>query len=285
MNLELLFESFVREKKFLANVSEKTVGWYYQSWKAFKRTVGTDKLDKPIISEFMIRLRETGISPCACNTYARAINSFLTWLYENEHIPENWKIKKIKEEQKVIQTYSEAQIKAFLKWKPQGWYEWRMYALLCTLIDTGARIDRELLSLKWEKVDLDNCLITLSGKGNKERIVPISLELRKVLCRWLGKNENDLVFPTRDGHKMTYRNTLRDFDLLCARLGITGVQTSFHIFRHTFAVNYVRSGGNLFYLQKALGHTSLVMTRRYTELQTEDLSLMHHKTSLLTRLK
>jgi integrase/recombinase XerD len=249
MNLEVLFENFVREKRFLNNVTDKTVTWYYQSWKAFKRTVGTEKLDKATITEFMVKLRSTGISATSCNVYARAINSFLSWLYENEHTPEHYRIKKAKEEKKVIQTYSETHLKAFLSWKPKTWYDYRLYALLCALIDTGARIN-ELLSLRREKIDFDNCLITLSGKGNKERIVPMSLELRKVLFRWLQKNEHQLVFPTRDGMKINYRHALRYFNNLCKGLGITEVQTSFHIFRHTFAINYIRQGGNVLYLQR-----------------------------------
>lgn len=113
----------------------------------------------------------------------------------------------------------------------------------------------------------------------------MSLELRKILLRWLDKHERDLVFPTRNGLQYAYRNAIRDYKELCKRLGIEGVRTSFHTFRHTFAVNYVRSGGNVLYLQKALGHETLAMTRRYTELNEGDLTLMHKKTSILSRLR
>jgi integrase/recombinase XerD len=285
MNLLELFERFVREKTYLSNVTPKTVSFYRQSFNAYIKAVGEVMPDRFVLNDFVIKLRERGMSPTGANVYIRGINSFLSWLWENNQLGERLKIKQMKEEQKIIQTYTEAHIKAFVNWKPDGWYEWRMYALLCTLIDTGARIDRELLPLKREKVDLDNCLIRLSGKGNKERFVPMSLELRRILYRWLDKNEYDLVFPTRDGVKLSYRNAFRDFKNLCTKLGIEGVRTSFHTFRHTFAVNYVRNGGNIFYLQKALGHASLQVTRRYTELSEEDLKLMHKQTSILGRLR
>jgi integrase/recombinase XerD len=82
-----------------------------------------------------------------------------------------------------------------------------------------------------------------------------------------------------------YRNLLRDFKNLAHQLGISGVRVSFHTLRHTFAVNYVRQGGNIFYLQRAMGHTDLSMTRRYVNLQTEDLQKAHMKLSTLSRLK
>src|SRR5205085_1148987 len=92
---------------------------------------------------------------------------------------------------------------------------------------------------------------------------------RKILYRWLQKHEYDLVFPTRGGLKQGYRNVYKYMDNHCTKLGVS--VGGFHRFRHTFAVNYVRGGGNVFYLQKALGHESLQMTRRYTELTEDDL--------------
>jgi integrase/recombinase XerD len=111
----------------------------------------------------------------------------------------------------------------------------------------------------------------------------MSFELRKVLIRWLQKNEFELVFPTRDGCKQGYRNVFRDFKNLCKKLGLD--VTGFHRFRHTFAVEYVRNGGNILYFQKALGHSTLQMTPMYTELNDDDLKQMHKKTSILSRLK
>ena len=81
------------------------------------------------------------------------------------------------------------------------------------------------------------------------------------------------------------RNTLRDFKALCKRLGFTAVPRSIHALRHTFAVNCLRQGGSVFHLQKALGHTSLEMSRRYANPLTEDLQEMQQKVSILNRLR
>jgi integrase/recombinase XerD len=283
MNLDELFNQFVKEKTFLAGVTPKTVRFYRQSFKAYTRSVGSITPDRFVLNDFVIKLREGGMSPSGTNVYIRGMNSFLSWLWENNHIGERLKIKQIKEEKKIIQTYNETQLIAFLNWKPKTWTDFRMHALVYTLIDTGARIDVELLNLKRQDILIDDLLIKLSGKGSKQRMVPMSFELRKVLIHWLRKNEFELVFPTRDGCKQGYRNVFRDFKNLCKKLGLD--VTGFHRFRHTFAVEYVRSGGNIMYLQKALGHSTLQMTRRYTELNDDDLKQMHKKTSILSRLK
>ena len=90
------------------------------------------------------------------------------------------------------------------------------------------------------------------------------------------------MFGTRNGTKQTQRNALRDFKRMGAAAGVTGVRFSFHTMRHTFAVNYIRNGGDVFRLQRLLGHATLDMTRRYVNLQTSDLQAVHDRLSLLT---
>ncbi len=71
---------------------------------------------------------------------------------------------------------------------------------------------------------------------------------------------------------------------MCDRLGITGVRCSFHTLRHSMAVNYLRAGGNLYYLQRILGHSSITTTERYLRsLGIEDLKKVHDGLSLLSR--
>jgi len=70
--------------------------------------------------------------------------------------------------------------------------------------------------------------------------------------------------------------------LICERLGMTGVRCSPHTLRHTFAVSYLRAGGNLFYLSRILGHTSVTTTEKYLQsLGVEDLQAVHDRLSLL----
>ena len=94
-------------------------------------------------------------------------------------------------------------------------------------------------------------------------------------------NKYPLVLPSVRGSRANERNVLRDMKWLAAELRILGVRVSPHTFRHTLATEFLRRGGNIFYLQKILGHSSLEMVKRYLHVQTEDLQAAHHKLSLL----
>ncbi len=156
--------------------------------------------------------------------------------------------------------------------------------MICFAIDTGCRID-EMLTLKRESLDLENLLTTVTGKGSKERVVPISIEVRKVLFKFVNSHKFDLVFPSREGNKLSYRTSLQQFTDLCNKLGIKGVRPSWHTIRHTMASAYVRDGGNIIYLSKILGHSDLSITKIYVKPLPSDLGLMHKRTSLVSRLK
>ncbi len=153
------------------------------------------------------------------------------------------------------------------------------------LLDTGCRIT-EALTLRVNEIDMDNLLVTLDGKGRKQRVVPFSFELRKMLFRFIrdsGEKIDALLFANRTETRLGRRNVLRDVKLLCQRLGFKAPARTLHAFRHTFAVNYLRRGGSVFHLQKVLGHSTLEMTRRYANLMTEDLQAVHERVSLLSR--
>ena len=183
-----------------------------------------------------------------------------------------------------MRTFSETQIHTIVSFKPKTFTQARLHALLCLVIDTGIRIN-EALTLTRDKMDFDNLLVTVKGKGDKERFVPISLECRKVLFKFLKSHDFDLVFCTKSGGQLLYDNTRRDFNRLMESLGITGFDGSFHAIRRFFARNYVRNGGNVFYLQRMLGHTTLTMCKRYVDVETQDLQITHLKTSILSRMK
>ena len=94
MSLDELFADFLKEKKYLQNVSEWTTDFYKRSYKAYRRVVNTDPT-KESLKEFVIGLEISGISIQSINCYIRGINSFLSWLFENGHTPEKLRIKQL----------------------------------------------------------------------------------------------------------------------------------------------------------------------------------------------
>jgi site-specific recombinase XerD len=274
----LYTDQFITERRYLKGVSQATIQWYHSSFKAFEG--GLDS--KQAIIERIGVLRKTN-SAISVNTYLRCLNAYFRWRHE-EHGADLIKIPRLKEEQTVLATLTADHVKRLLQFSPKGRNLKRAHTLTLLLLDTGLRF-AEALGLTWDRADLDNLVLKVLGKGGKHRVVPISLECRKVLYRWKQQQRGtDLLFPTRSGIQSSQRNVGRDVRLLGQRVGITGVRFSPHTFRHTFAVSYLRAGGNVIYLQRILGHSSLEMTNRYTRsLGIDDLSAVHSKLSLLSR--
>jgi integrase/recombinase XerD len=193
------------------------------------------------------------------------------------------KLPQLKEPQLILPTFTATQVSRLVRWKAKGRYQKRLHLLVLFLLDTGCRIS-EALTLRVNEIDFDNLLVRLDGKGRKQRVVPFSFELRKVMFRYVadyGRKPDLLLFASRNETRLGRRVMLRDVKLLCKRLGFTPPARTLHAFRHTFAVNYLRRGGSVFHLQKVLGHSSLEMTRRYANMSTEDLQAVHERVSLL----
>jgi len=264
------FEQFIREKRYLLNVSENTCRWYRYAFTCLQNP----EPDEQYLRELIVRMRERGVSPETCNSVLRVINTYLRWSGSNV------RMKKLKTGQKIPPTFTPGDIRKFQHFKPRTPSQTRLQALVLLLADTGLRIG-EALSLEWADVDLDNLLLRVRhGKGDKARLVPFSLELRRVL--WKHKKEGrGLVFATRDGKALMHRNTLRDVKLLCLKVGVTPPRRLLHAFRHSFSIHYLRKGGSVFHLQRILGHSTLDMTRRYANLSVEDLQAVHQRMSLL----
>lgn len=280
--MDELFLCFIKEVRFIRNLTPKTISTYQQSWKVYRRY--SDEINQHQLNQFVVGMREAGLSPAACNTHVRSVNSFLSWLHENGHICERLHVKLLRVERKVFRTFSDEQIRALVFHKPKSFGEHRLVTLISLLTDTGIRIT-EALSLKRDKVDFENLLISVKGKGQKDRLVPISIEMRKRLWTFLKKHPHQLVFSSRDGARLLYDNLRRDLNNLCQTLGIEGFDGAFHAFRRKFARSYIRHGGNPFDLQQAMGHSNLGTTKSYVDAEIGELVEAHNKTSLLNRLR
>jgi integrase/recombinase XerD len=172
-------------------------------------------------------------------------------------------------------------------YKPNTVIQWRVHAIACTILDTGCRIE-EILTARASDFDFDNLLLTVVGKGRKQRRVPFSTELRKLLFRFGQFKEragidSDLMFPARGGGRWGRRNALRSYYCLLKRLGVP--KSGFHRLRHTMATQYLRSGGDVVRLSIILRHSEISTTQKSLHLLTEDLQKPHQGLSILNRLR
>jgi site-specific recombinase XerD len=129
-----LFEQFCKEREYVKNSSHHTILFYKASYKKFKESLGDDiDLSKDHLNRFVLSMREKGVKPETYNVYIRGMNSFLGWLFENEHITERLKVKQLKTEQKLMQTFSAIESYSFIQAKNLH----RSQASCSTLLSNG----------------------------------------------------------------------------------------------------------------------------------------------------
>ncbi len=159
------------------------------------------------------------------------------------------------------------------------WIAARDTALLTLLYGAGLRIS-EALSLKRRDVPLASSL-TILGKGNKERVVPLidavreSIALYETRIPFTGAKDTPL-FLSRRGKPMSPREAQLLMQRLRGALGLSDRATP-HAMRHSFATHLLANGGDLRAVQELLGHASLSTTQTYTEIDTRKLMEVYEK--------
>jgi len=148
----------------------------------------------------------------------------------------------------------------------------RNKSLILLLLDTGLR-SSEIASLRIKDVDKRNTRLKVMGKGSKERIVPFSAITSMSLWRYLATRPDarpdDPAFSTARDRPLSNFEVRDIISATGDRAGVIGAHP--HRFRHTFAINFLRNGGNVYALKEILGHASLRMCLRYLEIAQADV--------------
>lgn len=154
----------------------------------------------------------------------------------------------------------------------------RMHALVEVLYATGLRVS-ELVGLPLTVALRDERFFIVRGKGNKERMVPLSGKAREAMRAWLAERnlvpalaESPFLFPasSESGH-LPRQVFARDLKGLGARAGIASAKISPHVLRHAFASHLLQNGADLRAVQQLLGHSDISTTQIYTHVLEERL--------------
>jgi site-specific recombinase XerD len=271
------------------------------------RGISVDLAGPPDIRLFILHLGNTpafsrhpitpvqphALSGHTISTYLRSLRSFYSWMVAEGFMAQHpfAGVRVPKPPRKVIATFSPEQLARLFaavdSTTPRGL---RDLTLMLLLLDSGLRIS-EAIGLTTEGLSLEEGVLRVLGKGNKERQVPVGRTATRYLLRYLSRGRPQPaapyihnVFLTDEGYPMTKDRAGNIMHQYGRQAGITGVRCSPHTLRHSAAVAQEDYGGNLFALQKMLGHTSLDMTRRYCELADVDVKRAHLSASPVDNL-
>lgn len=154
--------------------------------------------------------------------------------------------------------------------KPEGH---RNRAILETLYSCGIRVS-ELVNLKLSDLFFDEGYIRVIGKGNKERLVPVSNSVSHEINGYVAhqrkqlniiKGDENIVFLNRRGQRLTRVMIFTIIRQLSEKIGLKKI-VSPHTFRHSFATHLLEGGANLRAIQEMLGHESITTTEIYTHM-------------------
>jgi integrase/recombinase XerD len=290
--LKGMISAFLSTRR-LRNLSPNTIIFYSQHLNKFLEfmelhypDLSLEQIDHTVLREYVLGLKGNH-SAGGVNHHIKVMKILFKFMIEEGAITDNptKKIKRIKTEQVVIPTFTNQQIMAMLEvTKHQMDFPGiRNYELITLLYDTGCRIS-ELLGLKVDDIQLDEKILTVKGKGGKGRIVPFGDRSLIGLVKYLNKRirlfgQEGVLFLTKFGNPLTLRMTNKIIERIGCKAKVANVRLSAHTFRHTFAQNWLMNGGDIFSLQKILGHRTLDMVRKYVNITFRDIQSQHSKFS------
>jgi integrase/recombinase XerC/integrase/recombinase XerD len=225
-------------------------------------------------------------------THYRILRTFFNWLVAEEELSRSplHNVAPPVDRPDQIQPFNADQIRALLDAAEKSTVSKRNVALLSLLLDTGLRAT-EICTLRYGDVDVTARSVEVLGKGNKRRKTFYGANTARALWRYIKakpRNDADPLFQCQRGKGVGQGLTIAGLHQMIAQLGrdagIRGIRCSPHTCRHTFAIMFLRAGGNEFTLQEILGHTSLTMTRRYVHLAEADVAAQSRRFSPMDAL-
>lgn len=224
----------------------------------------------------LIKQDHGNLSDNSIASYVRSIRSLWSWLKREKFINDNpfEQVKPPATTERIVEPLTPEDVSNLLKAIPRKEYTgYRDSCVIITMYGTGLRIS-EVVDLYEDNVNFDSGQIKVIGKGKKERSVFMSASVFKALYKYNLQQRPDVTsyyfFVHKDGRPLTRFYFEHRMHSYVKKAGITTICTP-HILRYSFAIQFLRNGGDIFTLQKILGHSTLEMTRRYLKIANSDV--------------
>jgi len=275
MYLPNFFDYLSKEKNF----SKNTVVAYENDLETFKlfcldqyEIKDISIVAYPIIRNWIINLSEKNLSPLTINRKISSLSKYYDFLLKTQvnKVSPLKNHKRLKVQKKLIIPFSEDEVFKVVDVFSKDFEGKRNLLIVDTLYSTGIRRD-ELINIKLNNVFLNEDLIKVLGKRNKERLVPVLSGLNKRIKDYLNfrkkiDSTSSNLFITNKGKSigpsLVYRVVKKYFSKVS-----TKVKTSPHVLRHSFATHMLNNGADINSIKEIMGHSSLASTQIYTKIK------------------
>lgn len=284
LSLKEAKQQFIRYKK-VKNLSPRSIDYYDLCIKNFEDFFGTDRscceITEDVIINFIESLqKKDDIVDITINSYLRGVRVFFYFCMERGYI-DSFKINLLRVDKPVKDTYSDEELNVLLK-KPDvnkcSFVEYRTWVMINTFVATGMRLS-SLLNLQIGDIKFEtNEFLLRKVKNRRQQFVPFSDVLAQILKEYLGYrdgNSEDYLFPNQFGGQLQRHSAECAVAKYNKNRGVE--KTSIHLFRHCFAKHWILNGGDIFTLQKILGHSTLDMVKVYVNLYSTDVKAKYDR--------
>jgi integrase/recombinase XerC len=287
-------QSFLDYLKFEKRYSEHTIRSYQDDLLQFLEYSKKDynellvtKADYNTVRSWLAQLKENDISAKSINRKISSLKSFFKYHLKTGTIVQSPMSKiispKISKRLPVfIKEEDTSKLISISRTATEDWKSLNTHLLVSLFYGTGMRLS-ELVNLKENQVDFSKRQLKVLGKGNKERIIPITIELLKTIREYIQQKRKEFesmsntLLVTEKGKKMYAKYAYLLVNAVLNNNIKTLDKKSPHVLRHTFATHLMNNGANLNAVKELLGHSSLAATQVYTHNTIEKLKNVYKK--------
>jgi len=291
--LSAVIDHYIKAKK-AQRISKNTLKDYTNAYRKLMEQIGGEKPFEEITTEDIIEFLGNckNISKKTVLNHHTALSSLWNWAKDNSLVEKNIirLIPPPRPEKREIIPLSESEIQALFHTVRESEFYLRDRLILLLFLDTGIRLS-ELAQLHIKDINLTgDTYLVVFGKGSKERRIPVSQITADAIKEYLksrgimdSDSRNLALLINQQGEPLTGSGIRKVLLRLSKQAKISHVHP--HRLRHTFAIWYIRYGGNIYALQRILGHSTLDMVKRYLAIAQSDIDKDHRLASPVSRVK
>ena len=283
-NMKRDIEDFISHIMFEKRLSKNTSSSYkkdlekYEKYLKDKNITETKDISKSDIESYLETLKKEDMQISSIARKLTTIKAFHNYLFQKQilSIDVSETIERPKLRKKLPNVLTVDEVDRLLNIECKSKFDYRNKSMLELMYGTGLRIT-ELLDIKLNDFDLENCIIRCYGKGNKERIVPIGeytmeslinyLEVRNMLLK---RKNCDYLFLNNLGGRLSRFSFFKILKKMLEEKGIHK-DVSPHSLRHSFATHMLEYGADLRSIQELLGHSDIATTKIYTHISNNKI--------------